>query len=127
MKLHRTKNLFTPIIEIENEYYLIDFVPKWWEMFFGLWRCAVFSYPAKKITKEELSEYSIVLTNKRNSISATFGVGSTAFGISLARFLNNSNVSFCPLVYFLFVIGVHILCFLLFNLLVLCQEFGQPK
>lgn len=117
MKLHRTKNLFTPIIELRGEYYLVDFVPKWWQMFFGFWRCALFSSSAKKINKEDLPNYVKKLgSNKRNRVSTTIGLGSSAFAMSLIRAMKKSSFAFAPFTYFLFLIVEHITFLTLFYL-----------
>ena len=128
MKIYRSNNIFVPIIEIKGEYYLVDFVPKWYEMFFGFWRVALFCHPARKIGKEELSKYtkdSTVKENKRLFLAS--GIGAAVFGSSLRRALKSIDllVSFKNLLFIMTL--VHIVCFSMYYFYLRNKRYNRIK
>ena len=126
MKIHRSNNIFVPIIEINGEYYLADFVPKWWEMFFGFWRVAFFWYPAKKIEKEELSKYTKNFTAKgKGRRFLTTGIGAGLFGNSLRHAFKKIDLLFSIEEILLIMVVVHIICFSLYYFIAKKKEYQR--
>ncbi len=79
-KKYCSNNIFYPIIEFNNEYYIVNAIPHFWHLLFGPFRSALFSYRASKIPPEELEKYRI----KKKGVSYTeLGLGSFFTGLAV--------------------------------------------
>ena len=116
MKIQQSKNFFVPIIEMNGEYYLVDFVPKWWEMFFGFWRVALFWYPAKKIEYCELIKYQSDKKKNTKVVKPVLGpIGMYALGQLITHNLNKFSFHFSILSFVIVMVIVHLICFILYT------------